>query len=48
MVEMITNVNGAVNSFVWGIPMLGAARRYGYSDDRPYQIFPVVTHWTLV
>ena len=22
MVEMITNVNGAVNSFVWGIPML--------------------------
>ena len=22
MVEMITNVNSAVNSFVWGIPML--------------------------
>lgn len=22
MVEMITNVNGAINSFVWGIPML--------------------------
>ena len=31
-----------------GHPHVGAARRYGHSDDGPYQIFPAVPYWALV
>ena len=46
LVESVTNINGAVNNFVWGIPML--VLLVGTGILMTDQIFPVIPYRTLV